>query len=69
MFLAFETIMSQLSGANRFVAKQTTKITIANGITTSIIQIPQVCFVARQFARQCFQQLYQLRLRKFQLLY
>jgi len=29
--------MSQLSGANRFVAKQATKITIANGITTSII--------------------------------
>ena len=37
MFLTFETIMSQLSGANRFVAKQTTKIRIPNGINTSII--------------------------------
>ena len=31
-----------------------------------LFQILQVCFEARQFARQCFQQLYQLRLRKFQ---
>jgi len=69
MFLTFETIMSQLSGAKRFVAKQAIKKRIVNGITTSIIQISLVCFAVRQFARQCFQQLYQLRHRKFQLLY
>jgi hypothetical protein len=37
MFLTFETIMSQLSGAKRFVAKQAIKKRIVNGITTSII--------------------------------
>jgi hypothetical protein len=36
-FLNLDVTLFQSSGLNRFVAKQTTKITIANGINTSII--------------------------------
>ena len=68
-FLNLDTASFQSSGLNRLTESATTTAKIAKGINTSIIQIPLVFLEVRQFARQYFQQLFQLRLRKFQLLY
>ena len=68
-FLNLDTASFQSSGLNRLTENPKTTAKIPKGINTSIIQIPLVYFEVRQFARQCFQQLSQLRLRKFQILY